>query len=351
MPRVLEYFLFAILLTLPLDIYMTLAGHSVGVYLSQVLTVEASALLLITVLMARGKHVHLPIRFAWRDAFPLSAILIAGLASTIFSDFRSAALKNVLKIVIYLGIFMLARALSAVPGMRERAVPIFLVGFGLVFVTGLTQVLPGIPNVMGAILNIQQTAATSATASGVSATFRAPDELASYLALMIMLFLANAIVERERALQVCYVLVLVAGFWLLAMTGDRSALIAVLVVTPTLLLLLKQKTLMIMAAVGVVVVLGVLVLHGGSGYSARSSAWGWAASVFLHHPIFGVGIGTMQYQPGAPYAQPALAVKVTNGENLYLNVLAEMGIVGFGVVMIAFVAALYRAWRHARYSI
>jgi hypothetical protein len=33
---------------------------------------------------------------------------------------------------------------------------------------------------------------------------------------------------------------------------------------------------------------------------------------------------------------------------LYLNVLAEMGIVGFGVVMIAFVAALYRAWRHAR---
>ncbi len=362
--KVTEYFFYTILLALPLDVYLTPVGGGSGVFLSQVLTVEACFLLVITLLFARWMRVHLPTRLTWQDAIPLIAILLASEASAIGSDFRSVAFKDLLKVAVYLGIYALARTLSFLPGIRKRAMLFLLIGFGVVAVFGLLGSLPGTPDVAGALLNIQRTVALLpySTVARVSATFRYPNELAAYLTLILMLLLASAVTSHERVLQVCYALLFLVGFWVLVLSYTRGAWVAVLVVAPLLLVILgKKKAALIVALVGIGV-FAVLVLRGGAtssriltifsandrGYSTREAAWRWAISVFERRPIFGAGIGTIQFQPGAPYTNPAHHIKAVDAENLFLNVLAEMGIVGFIAVLGAFVGALRRAWKYVR---
>jgi glycosyltransferase involved in cell wall biosynthesis len=159
----------------------------------------------------------------------------------------------------------------------------------------------------------------------------------------------------ERAVYSVYV---VLGLWLLVLTYARSALIIAVVITPLLLYLLSGLRLSVIGAVVVILGIGAVVLRDAalttrssslldlhnSGYTNRLLTWQWALNAFVHHPLFGVGPRNLQFVPGAPFADAFRHRLEDNGENSYINTLADLGVVGFAALMLCIVTGVRRLW-------
>lgn len=360
MSLVLQWMLLVSIFVLPLDPYLTLPGHDSGVFLSEVVTVEACAVLALTLVVGRavGQRTQMALRLA--DLAPVGLILVAALLSIIGAASPGTGLKNCLKIGVFVGIYAVARALRNTPGIRSRALFVVLISYDVVVMFGLLASMPGVPDLLGALLNIHRQPATIPFSTVVRAesTFRYPNELAAYLLIAMSLLVAYGVKVPSRLEKTAYLLLVGMGFWLLVLTYTRGALVAALVVAPLFLFLLGGRRLGIAGLLAAATVAAVLLFSGGatggrfltllssndSGYTTRLAVWRWAWHGFLQRPLFGVGAGNLRYQPGAPYSDTWLHLRDTDAENLYLNVLAELGVVGFVAVMACLVGALRRGW-------
>lgn len=81
----------------------------------------------------------------------------------------------------------------------------------------------------------------------------------------------------------------------------------------------------------------------------RLAHWKAAWDMFSDHPWLGVGIGNYPAVYGR-YAIPRWQDPLGHAHNYYLNILAEMGLVGFGAYVLFVVAALATAWKAVRCS-
>ena len=71
--------------------------------------------------------------------------------------------------------------------------------------------------------------------------------------------------------------------------------------------------------------------------------------MFVHHPVFGVGVGRF-FSTSAEYLSPAFrsVVPSENAHNNFLQVLAELGIVGFVPFVWLIGAVVVVVWRRRR---
>jgi glycosyltransferase involved in cell wall biosynthesis/O-antigen ligase len=346
---------------LPLDVYLTVPAAQNGVFLSQVLTAEAAIALVVTVLAGRAFGQVTGLRMAWRDLVPLGMVLAAASFSVIFATSRSVAIKDWLKVLGFLGIYVLARAFRDTKGLRRQALLIMLAGFVVVLISGLLSYTTGLPDISGVLLNIHRSSAAIpfSTVLRAEATFRYPNELAAYLLIMLPFLLACVVTYPDQLERSAGIFIFLLGIYLLVLTYTRGALVAFAVTLPISLYLLAGRRLGVIGAVAVLLGVALVTLKGGvtgtrilsilslgnSGYSERAAAWQWAWNAFVHHPLFGVGIGNLTLQPNAPYTNHALGLREIDAENLVLNVLAEMGIFGLGAVLYCLGGALRLAWR------
>jgi glycosyltransferase involved in cell wall biosynthesis/O-antigen/teichoic acid export membrane protein/O-antigen ligase len=345
---------------LPIDIYLTLPAQQNGVFLSQVLTMEASGALVVTLIAGKALGRTTGLRLEWRDLLPLGLVLAAATLSIIFATSRSVAVKDWLKVLVLFGIYVLARAFRDVVGVRNRALFLMLVGFVIVLICGLLGYTRGLPDISGIVLNIHRTSAaiSFSTVQRAESTFRYPNELAAYL-LIVLPFVLACIVSFPLWLErSAGIVVLILGMYLLVMTYTRGALVALAVTLPILLYLLAGRRMTLMGLAVVLACVALVALKGGvtagrifsllslqdAGYTGRFAAWQWAWDAFIHHPLFGVGIGNLAVQPNAPYVNQALGLRELDAENLLLNVLAEMGIVGLAAVLYCLIGALRVTW-------
>lgn len=361
--RAVESLFLLTLVALPLDIYLVLPSGRVIGFLSQALTLEMCLLFGLTLLASALLHQPARLRVRLRELAPLGLALLAALASVVMAASRSVALKESLKVLVYLGIFMVARAVLTRPRARFHALLALLAGATLVLIFGFFGVAPNAPDIVGALLNIQRTAAAlpNSQVQRAAATFRYPNELAAYLVLIIPLLTACAVTVRDLTERVGYVLLTFAAASLLLLTYTRGALLGVTVALIVVLWALGGYRL---GLAGLAVILGcalalafipgpissrlMTAVTGSDGWQVfRLSAWRWAGSAFLHHPLLGVGIGNISLQPGAPLVAGA---PEQDAENLALNVLAEMGILGALAVGACFFAAIRLALAGLRSS-
>src|SRR5262249_51770720 len=169
-----------------------------------------------------------------------------------------------------------------------------------------------------------------------------PNELASYLLLLLPLLLACTLKAPGVTQRFAYGTLVALGFWLLLLTYTRGALVALLLIVPLLLFLLGGKRLGFSGLLVLVVAVGVLALGAGaarqrlmsvftssdSGYTTRLAAWQWATTTFLHHPVLGVGMDNLPLQPDAPLTSVQQGLRQKDAENLALDGLRELGILG-----------------------
>lgn len=353
-------------LALPLDGYLTLPAHGSGIFVSQVLTLETFGLLVLALVAGWLAWRQTGLRFRWADVVPLGLVLLAAGASVVSAVSRAEVVKECLKVAVLLALYVVARSLRGMPGIRFRALAAILGGFVIVVVLGLIQTRPGVADFSGILLNIQRTTA-GVPVSGViraEATFRYPNELAAYL-LLVLPLVAAAVAQIPWLFERSATAVLLAlGLWLLLATYTRGALLAALVAAPLLLLGLGFRRWAVLGSIAAALLLGFVVLRGGAlssrllsllspsdaGYTTRLAAWRWAISAFLHHPFTGIGLGNLKVLPGAPYIDPANGVREVDAENLILNVLAEMGVLGLGAVIYCLVGAFRSALAGLRES-
>jgi hypothetical protein len=165
---------------------------------------------------------------------------------------------------------------------------------------------------------------------------------------------------------------LLMGFWL---AGGRAAMIAGLIVAFGALLealsrrrggrLNRQSVVAVLAACGVVVaVLGLGLylkaerVEGAGGidlsFKIRLAMWRSTLPVLAAHPLFGTGIGQFRYQADAfvpdEEARAYLSDGLLSAHNQFLEMAAEVGVIGGLLFVGMFVAILWRAWTAFRAS-
>jgi len=362
--RVIEALFLLTLIVLPLDVYLVLPSGRVLGFLSQALAMEMFVLFGLTLGLGALLRSPANLRVRLLDLVPLALVLLAALASVARATSHSVALKESLKVLVYLGIFIVARALLSQPRMRYRALLALIIGGTLVVVIGFFNAVPGMPDIAGALLNIQRTAANlpQSVVARESATFRYPNELASYLIIIIPVLTACAVTIRDITERVGFLLLAFAAATLLLLTYTRGAQLGVAVALIALLWALGGYRMGLVALVALVggglalafipgpmsTRLVTVVTNSDSWQVLRFAAWSWGLSIFIHHPLFGVGIGNISLQPGAPLVSASQGLREVDAENLLLNVLAEMGVFGAVAVLISLIAGLRLAYRGLR---
>jgi len=193
---------------------------------------------------------------------------------------------------------------------------------------------------------------------GVTTPTLSVNAAGSYYAMIACLAAGMAVHERgrRRALWSGFAAMSVVGLWL---TESRSALgaaaaVAVVAVTwiatnrahaRTRVAVLAAVVLTVAAAAGIRVrLLDADPTYRGSGFRAQFSQT--SARMIRARPLFGLGVG--QYYRSSPlFLSPQLAFTygAENGHNYFLQIGAELGLIGLGLFVAWLGAGLARAWR------
>jgi O-antigen ligase len=203
----------------------------------------------------------------------------------------------------------------------------------------------------------------------VQGSFGHPNQYGGYLAFLVPLavavLLSRAFSPRLRWLAAA---ALAASVPALSYSYARGAILALVVGGVVWLALLRPRY--AIGAAVVVAVAGVLLApaalrerfntQAASGdVPLRSDIWGAAVDIYTSHPLLGVGLGNF----AAAYSQlPSTLAHATqrrllnqsgliippHAQNMYLNTMAEEGVIGTAALVFLFLAALVTAWRAAR---
>jgi O-antigen ligase len=185
------------------------------------------------------------------------------------------------------------------------------------------------------------------------------NSLAGYLNLALPLALACMTLAKSRALRILGMVCQGLGATALFFTGSRGGLIAYggMVLISLVFLVPRRAAILRLAFSLALATLLVLALQerGGAGrlqdldeftWISRLALWGAAGGMFLGHPTLGVGYGNYRalYQNYIPGARP----NELDAHNIYLQFLAETGVIGFLIFCILIVAFARIAVKLAR---
>lgn len=154
--------------------------------------------------------------------------------------------------------------------------------------------------------------------------------------------------------------------WLLSLmalivNGTRGAWLAVFFLLLLLgaTLLRKHKKMLVLGSVALVLLLGAAGQHSGlqervntlgdasfQSNSERLLMWQSAWTMFLDHPLTGVGAQNYEYQYQNHYISPLAKERgQMHAHSNVFQVLAEQGIIGFGALVVLFGVILKRSWQ------
>ncbi len=166
------------------------------------------------------------------------------------------------------------------------------------------------------------------------------NHLAGYLTIIVLVAGGIFFFKKEikKSIKICLFLYLTIGFILIFLANSRSGLIAVLF-SFLILIYIKNKKFLI---AGLVVVLMTLIYcfffsnigrefkRGDVHSYERLIIWEDTLNLWSDYPIFGSGLGTFRdYYPRYKRMEGTYTAQYAHNE--YLNLLAEMGIVGFAL--------------------
>jgi len=338
--------------------FLELTSVASGVGLAKVLGLALAISWLAAVASGRGDN-----RFVWNSSPGLFWLVIAFLAwgglSLLWAENFGAGIEQMqryLLVALLVPIVFTAvrneRDTKAVSGGYVAGATI-AAGYGLLLI-------PSISGAQGAVDATEQL-------NRIAGTVGDPNVLASVILVGAILAIALAVTQRRsppmRILLVgCGVLCLAA----LVLTFSRGGLIALGAAILAAPLVAKRKAAIVatglLVAFCIVAYIGALApadarerIVANDGGSGRTDIWKIGWRMVEAKPIVGLGVGNFQsssihYQirPGTATVRTDLADNPSVAHNSYLELLAEMGIVGLTLflgIVLAALAAAYKATR------
>lgn len=281
----------------------------------------------------------------WYVGGTLVLLIACAALSSLHAAHLSAALRGVLMWVEYLAAFAIA-VIAYRCDPQEHWLRNVLAGMTVVVAcTALAQVFTGAP---------QAKFLFGHAIARVGGVLEGPNQLAGYLGVMLAVPLAFAVYRRSTVLErvalafggVALLLTFSRGGWL----GAVAVLVVLLAVRAA-----RERAFAAMcacAAAWVLLLAGTLAValvwyaHGGhavvqavqynGGLGSRNQLWPAAITLWLQHPLLGVGPGNFELLVGA-----LLPGVRTHANGQFLQALAEGGVLGFALLLALVAATLH----------
>ena len=336
------------------------------------------------VVPAVGLGIWIVLRWRRRAAWPRTALdlpVLAWLAVTLLTSLLSTELRSGLLITwdTFVGVLLLYLLVDAVRRGWSHALwrLLYLVG-AVVCIVGVVEFLSwyfGWPLLSGfqqgwpAIGGLGRPVPPTLYRIGLA--FVNNTALSGFMALLIPPAASIFLSTRNREVRVGMAIWLIAAGGIVLLSLSRGGFVALGVSLPLLMLggtraprfrrwwsgfgTPRVRVLLVGAiCVALVLVLGAgfflaarLAQHG-SGDSVRMDLWRSAGEMFLDHPVTGVGPGVYGIELRS-YRSPELARdNVTTAHNLYLNIAAEMGVLGVLAAAWLILTLAWTWWRRWR---
>jgi O-antigen ligase len=319
----------------------------------------AGAVLVLAWLVRMGRERNLP--FLVRDhpvvAFAAAGFVLLGMASSIWAESPGAAFSASIR--VGLGVVLVFVLYAAVDNRRRLQIVLGGVLLGA-FVSAIVGLVSGTPT---------DTTSTVEDANRLAGQVGDANTFAAILvpALMISAFWAG--ITKSTLTRFALSAGAAVFAFALFLTGSRGGLVALGVCFVATLFLagpFRARAIAVMTVVAALAVtyyallappqaLARITHFAAGGGAGRTDLWSVAIKMFGAHPVLGIGAGNFQIVE-AHYAFGSIDLPRVDlvldtpkvAHNTYLQVLTELGVVGFVAFMIVIAGTVWVAWRSVR---
>ncbi len=192
----------------------------------------------------------------------------------------------------------------------------------------------------------------------VFSTWQNPNLLGGYLDFVLGLLAGVFFLFKNRNMRIIIGLLFCLTAFCLSLTYARGACFSIAVVIAVYAVLYNRRVL-----VGLII-LGAVLLFSDAALVERLTAvftkmdtssemrlafWESTIAMILDHPLLGIGWGAyFMVYPNYDYYMQGHFIKIVHAHNMYLNFMAEIGLVGFTSFMIYYFGVIYKAFSSAK---
>lgn len=284
----------------------------------------------------------------------VAAFMVLVIASALWSDDPAASLPQGMMYVIFALLYFVIVNSFITQSWIQKGIVTLLCSVVLVSLSGVIQFLLGTAAVDSAWVDASL---FGDLATRVYATLDNPNILAEYLILVLPFFVA-ALLSVRRVYQKAILLAgaLVVSICLL-LTASRGAWLGVLVALALFFLFYSKNIVKILFCGLIAVPVAEIVMPGSiinrflsmanfadTSILHRFTVWGGTWNMICDNLILGVGVGSNMFAGNYPRYALTGATAVAHCHNVYLQILAELGLFGFIAFMVLLVTFLRTAF-------
>ncbi|WP_196598340.1 O-antigen ligase family protein [Pectinatus frisingensis] len=289
--------------------------------------------------------------------FPLAVFIVMSFLSIFNSPEKVFSFYNCYHLVgKYVLVYYLA--IQSVEDEQQIKKIVFVLGSAalIVILYGFVQYIAGINTTA---MDWTDNSAFPGMTTRVFSTWKNPNLLAGYLDIILSLAFGLFFYTKNRKFRI-----IIGGLFLLAliclgMTYARGALFSIAIVIILYALCYNKRIILPFIVLAFVLLYAdpILIDRMMSVFTSmdtsselRIALWESTIEMILDHPLLGIGWGAYYFvYPSYDFYMQGNFIKIVHAHNMYLNIAAEVGLIGFAGFISCFIGSLWRSLKNFKF--
>ncbi len=297
--------------------------------------------------------------FEWERTpfdFPIAIFTIIAFASVFVSPDSGFSFYNCYNLVgrYVLTYYLVVQSVNT-QDLKQLQTIMYAAGASLlcVVIYGFMQAFLGIG--LGEVMPWTDEAIFPGLKTRVFSTWQNPNLLGGYLDLMLGLFAGIFFMIKNRNMRIIIAILWCVVAFCLTLTYARGACISIALVIAVYGALYNRKVLIGLVALGAVLLFSDTTLverltsiftKMDTSSEMRLAFWESTLAMILDHPLLGIGWGAyFMVYPNYDYYMQGNFIKIVHAHNMYLNIMAEIGLLGFASFMVYYFGVVYKSFK------
>lgn len=195
----------------------------------------------------------------------------------------------------------------------------------------------------------------------VFSTWQNPNLLGGYLDFMLGLLAGVFFLLKNRNMRIVIGILFCITAFCLTLTYARGACLSIAIVIAIYGALYNRRVL-----IGLIALVAILLLSDATllerltaiftkmdtSSEMRLAFWESTIAMILDHPLLGIGWGAyFIVYPNYDYYMQGHFIKIVHAHNMYLNIMAEIGLMGFASFMVYYFGIIYKAFQSIKQQV